>query len=52
MLSNNLSKESTKAEIEFMEKKIVYFRGRNRSRARQKYLRLLRSFEKLVEWRS
>jgi hypothetical protein len=35
--------EAQKAEIEIMEKEIVYFRGRKRERARKAYLRLLRS---------
>jgi hypothetical protein len=40
---NTLSKEALKAEIELMEREIVYFRGRKRLRAKQRYLRLLRS---------
>ncbi len=42
-MSNNQSKEALKAEIELMEKEIVYFKGRKRLRAKQRYLRLLRS---------
>jgi hypothetical protein len=40
---NTQSKEALKAEIELMEKEIVYFTGRKRLRAKQRYLRLLRS---------
>jgi hypothetical protein len=45
-LSNDLSKEASKTEIELMEKRIVYLTGRKRIRARQRYLQLLRSCEK------
>jgi hypothetical protein len=38
-----VSKEAMEAEIELMEKEIVYFKGRKRSRARQRYLQLIRS---------
>jgi hypothetical protein len=31
------------AEIELMEKEIVYFKGKKRERTRKKYLQLLRS---------
>ena len=41
---NTLSKEALKAEIELMEREIVYFRGRKRLRAKQRYLQLLRSY--------
>lgn len=37
--------EALEAEIELMEKEIIYWKGRKRERAKQRYLRLLRSFE-------
>ncbi len=42
-MSENNRKEALRCEIELMEKEILYFTGRKRGRARDKYLRLLRS---------
>jgi hypothetical protein len=42
-LSNKQNKEALKAEIELMEKEIVYFKGRKRLRAKQRCFRLLKS---------
>jgi hypothetical protein len=41
-----MNKEEIKAEIELMEKEILYLKGRKRLRARRKYLLLRRSCRK------
>jgi len=43
LMEKELNKEEIKAEIELMEKEILYFKGRKRLNAKSKYLRLLRS---------
>ncbi len=43
MTSNSLKKEAIKAEIEFMEKEILYFKGKRRLRAKRAYFKLLRT---------
>jgi hypothetical protein len=45
-MSKNDRKEALKSEIELMEKKILYLSGRKRARAKNKYLKLLRSYRK------
>ncbi len=46
MTSNSLKKEAIKAEIEFMEKEILYFKGKRRLRAKRAYFKLLRTYGK------
>ena len=42
-MSEEFDKEAIKTEIELMEKEILYFKGKKRSHARKKYLRLILS---------
>ena len=40
---SNLDKEAIKIQIDFMEKEILYFKGKKRENAKKAYYRLLRS---------
>jgi len=42
-LSNKNSKKELKSQIESLEKRILYLKGRKRAQVRMEYLRLLKS---------
>jgi len=42
-LPSEENQEAIKAEVDLMEKEILYYKGKKRLMARRKYLRLLRS---------